>query len=109
MAWNNPEQTWSELERKLSGRPVKILYTREEVFLAHRGRHPFHMKYRVGATADGKLTAVDAKTLLDGGAYSSFGLVTTYYSGQLLAAPRHPRTGPRRGLRRSGHLPRRGT
>jgi 4-hydroxybenzoyl-CoA reductase subunit alpha len=70
-----------------SGRPVKILYTREEVFYAHRGRHPFLMKYRVGATADGKLTAVDARTLLDGGAYSSFGLVTTYYSGQLLTAP----------------------
>jgi 4-hydroxybenzoyl-CoA reductase alpha subunit len=70
-----------------TGRPVKCLYTREEVFYAHRGRHPFHMKYRVGATADGKLKAVDAKTLLDGGAYSSFGLVTTYYSGQLLAAP----------------------
>ncbi|HEV2149091.1 MAG TPA: xanthine dehydrogenase family protein molybdopterin-binding subunit [Longimicrobiaceae bacterium] len=70
-----------------TGRPVKILYTREEVFYAHRGRHPFLMKYRVGATADGKLKAVDARTLLDGGAYSSFGLVTTYYSGQLLAAP----------------------
>ncbi|HYW10737.1 MAG TPA: xanthine dehydrogenase family protein molybdopterin-binding subunit [Longimicrobium sp.] len=70
-----------------TGRPVKILYTREEVFYAHRGRHPFHMHYRVGATADGKLKAVDAKTLLDGGSYSSFGLVTTYYSGQLLAAP----------------------
>jgi 4-hydroxybenzoyl-CoA reductase subunit alpha len=70
-----------------TGRPVKILYTREEVFYAHRGRHPFTMRYRVGATAEGKLTAVDAKTLLDGGAYSSFGLVTTYYSGQLLTAP----------------------
>ncbi|HET7273549.1 MAG TPA: xanthine dehydrogenase family protein molybdopterin-binding subunit [Longimicrobiaceae bacterium] len=70
-----------------TGRPVKILYTREEVFYSHRGRHPFHMHYRVGATADGKLTAVDARTLLDGGAYSSFGLVTTYYSGQLLTAP----------------------
>jgi 4-hydroxybenzoyl-CoA reductase subunit alpha len=70
-----------------TGRPVKILYTREEVFLAHRGRHPFKMKYRVGATAEGKLTAVEARTLLDGGAYSSFGLVTTYYSGQLLTAP----------------------
>ncbi|MDQ3522605.1 MAG: molybdopterin-dependent oxidoreductase, partial [Gemmatimonadota bacterium] len=69
-----------------TGRPVKILYTREEVFYAHRGRHPFLMKYRVGATRDGKLTAVDARTLLDGGAYSSFGLVTTYYSGQLLTA-----------------------
>jgi 4-hydroxybenzoyl-CoA reductase alpha subunit len=70
-----------------TGRPVKILYTREEVFYAHRGRHPFKMHYRVGASADGKLKAVDAKTLLDGGAYSSFGLVTTYYSGQLLTAP----------------------
>lgn len=70
-----------------TGRPVKILYTREEVFLAHRGRHPFHMRYRVGAAADGSLRAVDARTLIDGGAYSSFGLVTTYYSGQLLTAP----------------------
>jgi 4-hydroxybenzoyl-CoA reductase subunit alpha len=70
-----------------SGRPVKILYTREEVFYAHRGRHPFLMSYRVGASADGTLRAVDARTLLDGGAYSSFGLVTTYYSGQLLTAP----------------------
>jgi 4-hydroxybenzoyl-CoA reductase subunit alpha len=70
-----------------TGRPVKILYTREEVFYAHRGRHPFHMRYRVGADAEGRLKAVDARTLLDGGAYSSFGLVTTYYSGQLLTAP----------------------
>jgi 4-hydroxybenzoyl-CoA reductase alpha subunit len=71
----------------MTGRPVKILYTREEVFYAHRGRHPFHMKYRTGATREGKLTSVDATILLDGGAYASFGLVTTYYSGQLLCAP----------------------
>jgi len=71
----------------VTGRPVKILYTREEVFYAHRGRHPFHMHYRTGATTDGKLTSVDAKILLDGGAYASFGLVTAYYSGQLLCAP----------------------
>ncbi len=70
-----------------SGRPVKILYTREEVFYAHRGRHPFHMKYRTGANKDGTIVAVDADIVLDGGAYASFGLVTTYYSGQLLTAP----------------------
>ncbi|HSM61977.1 MAG TPA: xanthine dehydrogenase family protein molybdopterin-binding subunit [Longimicrobiales bacterium] len=70
-----------------TGRPVKILYTREEVFYAHRGRHPFHMKYRTGCGADGKLRSVDARIVLDGGAYASFGLVTTYYSGQLLCAP----------------------
>ncbi|MCA9692544.1 MAG: molybdopterin-dependent oxidoreductase, partial [Myxococcales bacterium] len=70
-----------------TGRPVKLLYTREEVFYSHRGRHPMKMKYRTGFTKDGTITAVDARTILDGGAYSSFGLVTTYYSGQLLCAP----------------------
>lgn len=72
---------------QVTGRPVKILYTREEVFYSHRGRHPFHMNYRTGVDSKGMLRAVDAKILLDGGAYASFGLVTTYYSGQLLTAP----------------------
>ena len=71
----------------VTGRPVKILYTREEVFYAHRGRHPMRLRYRMGVTRDGKLTGVDARIHIDGGAYSSFGLVTTYYSGQLLSAP----------------------
>jgi 4-hydroxybenzoyl-CoA reductase alpha subunit len=70
-----------------TGRPVKILYTREEVFYSHRGRHPMDMWYRVGATKEGAIRAVDGKLLLDGGAYASFGLVTAYYSGQLLMAP----------------------
>ncbi len=70
-----------------TGRPVKILYTREEVFYSHRGRHPMKMRYKLGAASDGTLKALDAHTILDGGAYSSFGLVTTYYSGQLLTAP----------------------
>ena len=71
----------------LTGRPVKILYTREEVFYAHRGRHPMRLHYRTGVTRAGMLTGTDARILIDGGAYSSFGLVTTYYSGQLLTAP----------------------
>ncbi|MGH7467608.1 MAG: xanthine dehydrogenase family protein molybdopterin-binding subunit [Longimicrobiales bacterium] len=70
-----------------SGRPVKILYTREEVFYAHRGRHPMKMRYRTGASPEGRIKAVDGNILIDGGAYASFGLVTTYYSGQLLSAP----------------------
>ena len=70
-----------------TGRPVKMLWTREEVFYAHRGRHPMHMHYKTGANKDGRVRAVDAKILIDGGSYSSFGLVTTYYSGQLLTGP----------------------
>jgi 4-hydroxybenzoyl-CoA reductase alpha subunit len=71
----------------ITGRPVKMLWTREEVFYAHRGRHPMHLHYRSGATKDGRITGVDAKILIDGGSYSSFGLVTTYYAGQLLTGP----------------------
>ncbi len=71
----------------ITGRPVKILYTREEVFYAHRGRHPMRMRQRTGIRNDGTLTGHDTVTHIDGGAYSSFGLVTTYYSGQLVTAP----------------------
>jgi 4-hydroxybenzoyl-CoA reductase alpha subunit len=70
-----------------TGRPVKLVYSREEVFLAHRGRHPTRMVFDVGAKRDGTITALRARNELDGGAYSSFGLVTTYYTGQLLTAP----------------------
>ena len=64
-----------------------MLWTREEVFYAHRGRHPMQMHYRTSAKKDGRITGVDAKILIDGGAYSSFGLVTAYYAGQLLTGP----------------------
>jgi 4-hydroxybenzoyl-CoA reductase alpha subunit len=70
-----------------TGRPVKMLWTREEVFYAHRGRHPMQLHYRTSATKDGRITGVDAVILIDGGSYSSFGLVTTYYAGQLLTGP----------------------
>jgi len=71
----------------LAGRPVKIRYTREEVFYAHRGRHAMKMRFRTAASRDGKLQSVESHIVIDGGARSSFGLVTTYYAGQLLAAP----------------------
>ena len=76
----------SVLARK-TGRPVKMLWTREEVFYAHRGRHAMKMHYRTSTNAEGLISGVDAKILIDGGSYSSFGLVTTYYSGQLLTGP----------------------
>ncbi|MCP4810800.1 MAG: molybdopterin-dependent oxidoreductase [Proteobacteria bacterium] len=74
------------LSRK-AARPVKILYTREEVFYAHRGRHPMEMAMTVAADADGKITAVESDITIDGGAYHSFGMITAYYSGQLLTGP----------------------
>lgn len=52
-------------------RPVKIVYDREESFYGHVHRHPAKMRYEHGATRDGKLVYVKARTVLDGGAYAS--------------------------------------
>ncbi|MEV7009387.1 molybdopterin cofactor-binding domain-containing protein [Streptosporangium sp. NPDC051022] len=54
-----------------TGRPVKIVYNREESFFGHVHRHPARMRYEHGATADGRLLYVRAEILLDGGAYCS--------------------------------------
>ncbi len=65
------------------GRPVKITLTREEVFYCHRGRHPVLMQLRTGFKRDGSMTAQHLKTALDGGAYGSYGVASTYYTGAL--------------------------
>ena len=54
-----------------TGRPVKMVYSREESFFGHVHRHPAWMRYEHGATRDGKLVYVKARILLDGGAYAS--------------------------------------
>jgi 4-hydroxybenzoyl-CoA reductase alpha subunit len=67
----------------LLDRPVKICLTREEVFYCHRGRHPVLMRFRTGVTKDGRITGMDLQTLLDGGAYGSYGVASTFYTGAL--------------------------
>jgi 4-hydroxybenzoyl-CoA reductase subunit alpha len=94
------------------GRPVKITLTREEVFYCHRGRHPVLMRLRTGVDAGGRLRAQSLETALDGGAYGSYGVASTYYTGALQTVtyrlPRYrfdsiraftnkPACGPKRG------------
>jgi 4-hydroxybenzoyl-CoA reductase subunit alpha len=66
--------------------PVKITYTREEVFWAHRGRPRTIIDLKTGIKNDGRITAVKARVIQDGGAYCSYGVVTILYSGALLGA-----------------------
>ena len=66
--------------------PVKITYTREEVFWAHRGRPRTIIDLKTGVKNDGRITAVKARVVQDGGAYCSYGVVTILYSGALLGA-----------------------
>jgi len=66
--------------------PVKITYTREEVFWAHRGRPRTIVDLKTGVKRDGRITAVKARVVQDGGGYCSYGVVTILYSGALLGA-----------------------
>ncbi len=72
---------------RILGQPVKVRFNREEVFLNNHGRHPTTMSVEMGVSSDGKFEALDADIIIDGGAYGSFGVVTTYYNGVLLQAP----------------------
>lgn len=67
----------------VTGRPVKIALTREEVFYCHRGRHPTLMRLRTGVGKDGHILGHSVETLLDGGAYGSYGVASTFYTGAL--------------------------
>jgi 4-hydroxybenzoyl-CoA reductase alpha subunit len=67
----------------ITGRPVKVTLTREEVFYCHRGRHPVLMKIKTGVKNDGAITAMHFQSFLDGGAYGSYGVASTFYTGAL--------------------------
>ncbi len=67
----------------MTGRPVKVTLTREEVFYCHRGRHPVLMHIKTGVKKDGAITGMHFQTFLDGGAYGSYGVASTFYTGAL--------------------------
>ncbi|WP_158811808.1 molybdopterin-dependent oxidoreductase [Beijerinckia sp. L45] len=56
-----------------TGRPVKLEFTREEQFIATTTRHPMRVRIKAGATADGKLTALQLNVLSNTGAYGNHG------------------------------------
>ena len=76
------------LSRK-TGRPVKMVYSREEMFYHGRGRHKQHMTFKIGVDRDGKIKACSNEIYLDGGAYTSYGVVTAYYAGSMIPTLYH--------------------
>jgi 4-hydroxybenzoyl-CoA reductase subunit alpha len=81
-----PIELITAIAARAARRPVKITYTREEVFWAHRGRPRTIVDLKTGVKNDGRITAVKARVIQDGGAYCSYGVVTILYSGALLGA-----------------------
>ena len=83
-AATNPLEILSILLSKQAGCPVKMRFNREEMYLYGRGRHKQYIEMKIGVKKDGTITAVKQKAILEGGAYSSFGIVSTYYAGSML-------------------------
>ncbi len=64
-----------------TGRPVRLVYTREESLFALTKRHPFTIHYKSGARSDGRLTAVEASIYGDSGPYLSLGMYVIKKAG----------------------------
>jgi xanthine dehydrogenase D subunit len=70
-----------------TGRPVKMMYNREESFFGHVHRHPARMLYEHGATEDGELVYVKARIVLDGGAYASSSMAVCSNAASFACGP----------------------
>lgn len=74
------------LSRKC-GRPVKLTYERNEVFATNKGRHPCHMKMKIGLDKEGYIQAVNFENTMDGGAYAGWGIVVMFYTASMIHLP----------------------
>jgi len=70
-----------------AGCPIKIVMDREQAFWRNRARHQYYHEMTIGVAKDGKILAHKHLAVIDGGAYSSLGVITVYYNGSLLHGP----------------------
>ncbi len=70
-----------------TGKPVKIVYSREESFYGHVHRHPARIWMRHGASREGRLVAVLARIVIDGGAYASSSTAVIVNASTFAAGP----------------------
>ena len=81
----NFEMVAAALARAAAGQ-VRLELTREEGLITHRARPAQRSRIRIGMTAGGEITALQAEVVQRGGAYAGYGLVTILYAGALLHA-----------------------
>lgn len=72
---------------KKTGKPVRLIYSREEEFTSGRRRHPAKIYLKTGVTKEGVITGCLAECALDGGAYNGYGPATILLCGIFLNVP----------------------
>ena len=80
-------QIHAALLTQVTGRPVRILRSREESILTHVKRHPITVHHKLGATKDGKVTAVSIKAIADTGPYENSGIHVMWFVGTVAGGP----------------------
>ena len=80
-------QHFTALGTFLTGRPVKMVWSRDESLRSSPKRHAFYLKYKFGATAEGRLTAAQAEIIGNTGAYASFGPAVLTRSATMALGP----------------------
>jgi CO/xanthine dehydrogenase Mo-binding subunit len=70
-----------------TGRPVKMVWTRQESLLSRAKRHPYRLRYRTGANARGEIVAQQIELLADAGAYAYLSALVLLYSTVTAAGP----------------------
>jgi 4-hydroxybenzoyl-CoA reductase alpha subunit/xanthine dehydrogenase E subunit len=88
-AATSPLDLCSVILSKITGRPVRMVFSREQMIHYGRGRHKQHMKMKLGLDRNGKIKAFQSEIYLDGGAYTSFGVATSYYAGSMMPTLYH--------------------
>ncbi len=71
----------------LTGRPARMVWSRQESLQARQNRHAVRMRYRTAADAEGRLVAMDVDILSDGGAYALLSALVLLYSTTCAAGP----------------------
>src|SRR2546428_7196482 len=70
-----------------TGRPVKMVWTRQESLLSRAKRHPYRLRYRTGAAASGEIVAQQIELVADAGAYAYLSALVLLYSTVTAAGP----------------------
>jgi 4-hydroxybenzoyl-CoA reductase subunit alpha len=81
----NVELIAALLARRIGG-TVRMVISREDTFITHRGRPETDIRLKIGLTKTGRITGVECECIQRGGAHSGYGVVTILYSGSMLYA-----------------------
>jgi 4-hydroxybenzoyl-CoA reductase alpha subunit len=72
---------------KMTGRPVKFVYTMEEELMVSKRRHNMIIYNKMGMKKDGKIMGIQSRVIADGGAYTAIGPLTMYLTGCMTTLP----------------------